>query len=232
MSERVVLADPAAVARAAADRLTAVAASTLEGGGLFRLGLAGGRTPEALYRLLASPEYRPRVDWDRVQVWFSDERDVPPTEPESNYWWIRKILLEPVGVPPRGIHRMKADAPDLEAAASAYEAELDSPLDFLILGIGEDGHTASLFPGSPLLEEGRRRVAAVYDSPKPPERRMTLTPLAFTEAGRVMVLATGLPKAEAVAKVFTPDGDPKHCPARILRAYDWVIDQAAASRAM
>lgn len=230
MGTRRVLADAALVARAAADLVATRAAESLAARGEFRLGLSGGSTPEATYRLLASPEFRARVHWERADVYFADERDAPPTEPESNYWMIRKLLLEPAGIPPGNVHRMKADSPDLDAAARAYEPLLGEPLDLLLLGVGEDGHTASLFPGSPLLRERSRRVAAVHDSPKPPPRRITILPPVIAAARQVAALVTGAGKAEAVARALEQEGPVEECPARLLRERDWLLDVRAAAR--
>src|SRR5437867_3894673 len=112
-----VFRDGAEAARATAPEVADAARVAIAARGEFRIGRSGGRTPEALYRQLAGPEFRDRIDWTRVQVLFADERDAPPTEPQSNYWLVRKILVEPVGVPPAHLHRMKADAEDVEAAA-------------------------------------------------------------------------------------------------------------------
>ena len=230
MNQLRVLADPDAVAQEAADRITALASAALERHGRFRLALSGGRTPERLYRRLASPPLASRVEWNRVEILFSDERDVPPTEPESNYWMARKLLLEPVGARPERIRRMKADASDLEAAAAEYEVHVAAPLDVLLLGVGADGHTASIFPGSPIATERTRRVAAVLNSPRPPRRRLTLTPRAIEEAAEVMVLAAGSDKAEAMVRVFEDGEDVVEVPARLLRHATWLVDRAAAGR--
>jgi 6-phosphogluconolactonase len=230
MAERRVLADAALAALAAADLVAASAERSVAASGVFRLGLSGGQTPEAAYRLLASPEFHPRVPWDRTYLFFADERDAPPSEPESNYWMVRKLLVEPAGMPPAHVHRIKADQPDLEAAARAYEPLLEEPLDLLLLGVGEDGHTASLFPGSPLVHERRRLVAAVYDSPKPPPRRITVTPRVIGAARRVAALVTGAGKAEAVARALEQEGPLEECPARLLLGADWLLDVAAAGR--
>ena len=229
-SEIRVLADAALAALAAADLVATRAAEAIAARGAFRLGLSGGRTPEATYRLLGRAEFRARVPWSRLQLFLADERDAPPTEPESNYWMIRKLLVEPTGIPPANVHRLKADATDLEAAAREYEPLLQEPLDLLLLGVGEDGHTASLFPGSPLLSERVRRVAAVYDSPKPPPRRLTITPAVIAAAREVVVLVTGAEKSAAVAAALESDAPPEACPARLLRGYDWLLDPAAAGR--
>ena len=230
IAERRVLADPTRVALAAAELVATAAAEAVQARGVFRVALSGGRSPEATYHLLASPEFRERVSWPRVHILFADERDAPPTEPESNYWLIRKLLVEPAGIPPQHVYRMKADATDLEAAARAYEENLAAPLDLLLLGVGEDGHIASLFPGSRLVRESERRAGAVHDSPKPPPRRLTITPRVLSEARRVLVLATGAAKAEAVRKALAATGDPSDCPARLVREADWIVDAAASAR--
>jgi 6-phosphogluconolactonase len=192
-----------------------------------RIGLSGGRTPGDVYRLIATSGLP--VDWTAAHFFFADERDAPPTEPESNYWMARKLWFEPAGVPPAHVHRMKADSEDLEAAAKEYEALLEKPLDLLVLGIGEDGHTASLFPGSRWLEERERRVVPVYDSPKPPPRRLTITPRVIAEAREVVVLARGADKAKAVAAALADSGEVSRTPARLARDRWWLIDEAAAA---
>jgi 6-phosphogluconolactonase len=215
----------AATARAIAER----AASVQSSGRDFRLALSGGRTPAEAYRILARGLTEHSIDWNRVIVLFADERAAPPTEPESNYWEVRKLLLEPAGVPPQHVLRMKADGPDLEAAAAEYDPLLAEPLDLLVLGIGEDGHTASLFPGSPLLRERARRAAAVFDSPKPPPQRLTITPRVIAEARAVLVLASGVDKASAVARALAPGADPIATPAALAREGVWLVDAAAAA---
>ena len=218
----------AALAEAAAALIASHAAAALASGAGFRLGLSGGRTPAAAYRILGAGGAPDRVDWSRVEILFADERDAPPTEPESNYWEVKKLFLEPAGVSPERVRRMKADASDLEAAASAYEPFLTEPLDLLVLGVGEDAHTASLFPGSPLIHERVRRVAAVHDSPKPPPRRMTITPRVIHEARHVLVLATGEAKAEAVARALEDRADPAAVPAALAAHGTWYLDREAA----
>lgn len=193
----------------------------------MRIGLSGGRTPAEVYRrlgLLSGP-----FDWSAPTFFFADERDAPPSEPESNYWMARKLWFEPAGVPPEHVHRMKADAADLEAAAADYDALLEEPLDLLLLGIGEDGHTASLFPGSRWLDERVRRVVPVHDSPKPPPRRLTITPRVIEEAREVLVLAAGAPKARAVAAALAEQGEVSRTPARLARGRTWLIDEDAAA---
>jgi 6-phosphogluconolactonase len=194
----------------------------------MRIGLSGGRTPASAYRMLGglSP---PLPGLSRAHFYFADERGAPPSEPESNYWMARKLWFEPAGVTPDHVHRMKADAADLEAAAADYDALLEEPLDLLVLGIGEDGHTASLFPGSLGLEERVRRVVPVYDSPKPPPRRLTITPRVIEEAREVLVLASGAEKAGAVAAALAEQGEVSRTPARLARGRTWLVDDDAAS---
>jgi 6-phosphogluconolactonase len=222
--------DPGAVALAVAGRIVEIAAAGVARRGVFRIGLSGGSTPARLYETLAGAGFRGRVDWSRAVVLFADERAVPPGDPASNFRFARERLLGPAGVPPGSVHRMRAEAEDQEQAALEYEPLLREPLDLLLLGVGPDGHTASLFPGSPALREERRRVVAVTDSPWPPARRLTLTPRVIREAREVAVLVTGEGKAGAVAEALEGDVDPVALPARLLIGRDWYLDRAAAGR--
>jgi len=217
------------LAEAVAGRIAAIAAEAVATRSRFDLGLSGGRTPVALYRRLAAEPWRSRVDWARAEVWFADERAVPPDDPESNYRLVRETLVAPLGLDAGRVHRMRGEDPDLESAARDYDAELTEPLDALVLGVGEDGHIASIFPGSPLTMERTRKVAAVLEAPKPPPRRLTITPRVIREARAVLVLATGAAKARAVAQALEGAADIRHLPARMLREYEWFIDRAAAA---
>lgn len=223
-----VVADGRALAEAAAEVVASHAARALAARGAFRFAVPGGRSPRGMLAALAAPPHGAAIDWMRITVLFADERAVPPDDPESNYRLVREALLDPLGRgAPRAV-RMAADSPDLDAAARAYEAELADPLDLLVLGIGEDGHVASLFPGSPLLGERVRRIAAVFDSPKPPARRLTLTPRALAEARATVVLASGDGKAAAVAAALADGADPARVPAALAAAGEWIVDRAAA----
>jgi 6-phosphogluconolactonase len=167
------------------------------GRGVCAIALPGGSVASIFFPDLA----RAQCDWTRTAFFWGDERAVPPDDPESNYRVARRLWLEPANVPERRVHRMPAEAPDLTAAARAYEDEmarvLGAPprLDVALLGVGPDGHVCSLFPGHPLLDERTRLVAAVEDSPKPPPRRLTLTLPALWAAEVVVVAALGDSKA-------------------------------------
>jgi 6-phosphogluconolactonase len=227
-----VFADAALAADAAARLVGEASVRCIEERGEFRLAVPGGRSVAGVFdRLVREPE-RSQVDWTRVTLLFADERAVPPAHPDSNYRLVRIALLDPLGDPLPRVRRMRGEAADLAAAAREYDAEMVVPADLVLLGLGEDGHVASLFPGSPLLAESRRRVALVEDSPKPPARRLTLTPRALAEAREgAVVIATGAAKAAAArAALAEPGGPASECPARLLRGAAWLLDAAAAAQ--
>jgi 6-phosphogluconolactonase len=221
-----VLAGAPALAEAAADRLAAWLDAALRARGTASLAVSGGATPVLTHRALA----RRPLDWSRVHVWFCDERAVPPGDPESNYRLANETLVGPAGIPDANVHRMIGEAPDLDAEAERYARELPAALDVLLLGIGPDGHTCSLFPGSALVTERARRVAAVFDSPKPPPRRITLTPPVLAAAGEALMLVEGQEKADAVARALDPASAPQQVPASLVRDRTWLLDAAAAAR--
>ncbi len=207
-----VLPTPDGVARAAADRIVA----TLDGG--FRtLVLAGGSTPKRCYELLAGAN----VAWGRVTVLFGDERCVAPDDPDSNYRMAREALLDRVA--PATVHRIPAEL-GAEEAAAYYDRIIErlAPLDVVLLGAGEDGHTASLFPGHPEIGATGWAVA-VHNAPKPPPDRVSLTLPALQSARNVIVLATGAGKAGAVAKARRGE-----VPSGMIAGALWLIDRAAA----
>jgi 6-phosphogluconolactonase len=212
VSEFTVLETPEDVAAAGA---TAIAQALQEGS--RTLVLAGGTTPGRCYQLLADLE----VEWGRVTVLFGDERCVPPDHPDSNYRMARETLLDKVA--PATVHRMPAELGP-EEGANEYSSIVESlmPLDVVILGIGEDGHTASLFPGHPVLE-AKGWVAGVRNSPKPPPERVTLTMAALQGARQVIILATGAGKAKAVAMAKR-----RQVPSGMIAGARWLIDRAAA----
>ena len=163
--------------------------------------LPGGSVAEVFLPVLAGAV----VNWGAIDIFWGDERAVPPDDEESNYGLARKLMLGVPALAAARIHRMPADAEDLDLASTAYEAELDAAttgdtrVDVALLGVGPDGHVCSLFPGHPALDEARRRVVAITDSPKPPARRMTLTLPALRNA-MVVVAAFGSSKAEVIAE--------------------------------
>jgi 6-phosphogluconolactonase len=213
-NEFVVLATAEEVASAAANEI----ADALRAGART-LVLTGGTTPQRCYELLAQME----LEWGRVTVLFGDERCVPPDHPDSNYLMAKKTLLDKVF--PASVHRMPAELGPDEGAAE-YEKVVAAylPLDFVLLGVGEDGHTASLFPGHQALK-AHNLVVGVDDSPKPPPERVTLTLPVLRAARRVLILATGAGKADAVAKAKRGE-----VPSGMITGAKWLVDQAAASR--
>jgi 6-phosphogluconolactonase len=188
-------------------------------GGARSLVLAGGTTPKRCYEILAGLD----VEWGRVSVLFGDERCVPPDDPESNYRMAREALLSRVA--PATVYRMPAElGPEEGARAYAEVVRHVTPFDLVVLGIGEDGHIASLFPGHPLLK-ATGLTAGIHDSPKPPPERVTLTLGVIRDARHVLILATGAGKAGAVAlarRGQTPSG--------MIAGARWLIDRAAAGQ--
>jgi 6-phosphogluconolactonase len=189
-------------------------------------GLTGGRTPEPVYRELAA---KSSIDWQRVEVFFSDERAVPPDHPDSNYRMVRLALLSRVPIPATQIHRMEAESPDRESAARKYERALPPQLDVLLLGMGPDGHTASLFPGSPALDERHRLVVPVTGA-KAPAERLTITPPVIEAARKLAVIATGEDKSAMVFRALEGPLTPREVPAQLARRGVWFLDRAAAAR--
>lgn len=226
MTELIVVPEPAELARQAAGWLDVEVSRAIAERGSCALGLAGGRTPEPVYRELASGS---SVDWKRVDVFFGDERAVPPDHPDSNYRMIHLALLSRVPIPAGQVHRMEAERPDREAAAREYERSLPPRLDVLLLGMGPDGHTASLFPGSAALDERHRLVLPVLGA-KAPAERLTITPPVIEAARKVAVIATGEDKAPMVARAVEGPISPKVVPVQLARRGVWFLDQAAAAR--
>jgi 6-phosphogluconolactonase len=224
--------DAEAVTRAAADVFVAVVAGVLADHRVARVALAGGSTPRAMYRLLASPAYRERVEWRRVEIFFGDERCVPPDHPDSNYRMARESLLDHVPLGADRVHRIQGERPPAEAA-TAYQQQLmrvagDPPrLDLVLLGMGPDGHTASLFPGTPVLDEVRALAAPVYVA-KLDSWRVTLTAPMLSAAAHVVITTVGAEKADALATALA--GPHGAVPIQRVRAAEqrWLVDDAAA----
>ena len=222
--ELVVVADAAAVASAAADRIVALS----EAGAPFTIALAGGSTPKALYRLL-SGALADRVAWSRCSLYFGDERCVPPDHADSNYRMVKEALLDPLaqkGLAPRLIERMEGER-DPADAAQRYAAKLPPALDLVLLGMGPDGHTASLFPETPALTD-RAAVAANFVA-KLGAYRLTLTYPTLSAANSTLVLVAGAEKAGVLAVAVS--GPPGAVPLRDLRpaaGITFICDRAAA----
>jgi 6-phosphogluconolactonase len=214
------------LASQAAAWLAAVLVEVASAQGRVSVGLSGGSTPRAMHEALACSS---NVPWLAVHVFFGDERAVPPDHPDSNYRMAKESLLDRVPIPQNQVYRMQAEDPDREAAARAYEALLPESLDVLVLGVGEDGHTASLFPGSPALREAERRVVPVT-GPKPPPERLTVTPPVILAAGRRIVLASGDGKADAIARALDGSWDPNATPIQFAKRGVWFVDPKAAAK--
>ena len=190
--------------------------------GSFSLALSGGNTPRTLYRLLSS-QFRHLIPWTKVHVFWGDERYVPLDDPHSNYHMARETLLDAVPCPTGNVHPMPTELPDPDAAARDYEKMLKSyfskdwpRFDLVLLGLGDEGHTASLFSGSPALEEKKRWVVAVK-APAEPPLRLTLTLPALNHAANVYFLVTGSNKAQALHHILTGPPDPGTYPASGVR---------------
>jgi 6-phosphogluconolactonase len=237
-----VRADPAAVADEAARQVSALAREAIASRGRFVVSLSGGSTPRAMHTQLAEA-HRHEVDWTRVEFFWSDDRLVPPDDPGSNYRMARETLLDPLGVGADRVHRVRGEAGDALVAAGEYAREIASvaPIeaglpvfDLVLLGMGDDGHTASLFPFTDALGADDEWVAPGR-APKPPVDRVTFTFPVIHAARAVRVLVNGADKAAVVADVLHGPPDPRRLPAqRILESRGdlrWILDAAAAARA-
>ena len=248
-----VLKDEEAVGAAAAERLTSLIDASSSARGSAIVCLTGGRTPRRLYERLAdaSQPWRSRIVWPGVHAFWGDERHVPPDHPESNFGMAHRALLAHVPIPAHQVHRIRGELPDAAAAAREYEHILPGTFDIVLLGLGEDAHIASIFPGSPLLERGGSDplhestqgvessheggltplVAAVWAAPLN-AWRITLTPPALLDARAILVIVSGGNKAPAVRAALDGPMDLTRVPAHLLRAagdrVEWIIDAAAA----
>lgn len=245
-----IFADPALVARAAAEHFVSLQPRTVA--------LSGGSTPRVLYELLADPNepFRERIPWDEVHFFFSDERHVPPDHPDSNFRMVNEALFSRVPLPPQNIHRVLAENPNAEEVAVNYETDLrrffaegienriSEPdvagrsfggaipaFDLLFLGLGEDGHTASIFPGSEVLHEAKRWVAAPWVE-KFNSYRITMTLPVLNNGKSIVFLVTGASKAEILRTLMNTDRNPDLYPAQAISptngAVSWLVDEAAA----
>ena len=234
------LATAADLFHAAAEEFVRAARTAIGAQGRFTVALSGGSTPKALYSLLAT-NYA-GFAWNRVFLFFGDERHVPPTDPESNYRMVNESLLTKIAIPAENVFRVGAENPDPAAAASEYEAQLrrffelksgEFPrFDLILLGLGPDGHTASLFPDSPALNEESRLVVANWVA-KFNAHRITFTFPVLNRAAEVMFLASGADKADMVRQVLEGKNTPP-LPSQRVQPSDgkllWMLDEAAAAK--
>ncbi len=239
MAAHVIQTDPAGTVAALADVLVARAADAVQQRGVCHIALSGGSTPEQLYRLLASTEWSVRFQWPAIQLWLGDERCVPADHAESNYRMVQSSLIDRMGSNAPPLHRVRTEL-GAEAAAVDYQRRLLAHLpasqhiprfDIILLGLGMDGHTASLFPDTAVLHERERLVSAVA-SPQLARARITFT-YPLINAGRaVYFLVTGAEKAPVVAQLLGPSAINTRFPAaHIAPAGElcWYLDQPAAS---
>ncbi len=231
--------NPEKLSQAAAEVLTSLVLHVINNKGRFTLALAGGQTPRLLYHLLATT-YRAVIPWRKVDIFWSDERFVPPEDPRSNYRMAKETLLDHIPIPADCVHPMPTLLPDIQEAAEAYEEMLLSHFagqwprfDLVLLGMGVDGHIASLFPRNIALEEEAKVVMAVRAPEADPPLRLTLTLPAINHAANVYFLIAGKEKANAIKQALTGTPKPRLSPAAGVKPLDgslvWWIDKAAGS---
>lgn len=230
--------DGDSLALAAADHFTDQAVTAISSRSRFAVALSGGSTPRTSYGLLASDSYLPKVDWRRVHLFFGDERCVPPDHPESNYRMVRETLVDHIPIPGENVHRIQGEI-EPEEAADDYEKTMrsffgsNSSFDLVLLGMGIDGHTASLFPGTGAIREHDRWVVA-HHIQNLGVWRISLTPAIINGAETVTFIVSGKNKAEMAKRVLEGPLDPKDLPAQIIRPARgklyWLLDAEAASR--
>ena len=213
------------LARGAAEHFVAVAQKDF-----FTVALSGGSTPKILYQLLAEDPFRTQVPWSRTHFYWSDERHVPPDHPDSNYRMAHEAMLSRVPVPESNVHRVPSENPSAQEAADEYEKILVPRLDLILLGLGTDGHTASIFPGSEVLHETKRLVAAPWVE-KLNTYRITMTLPLLNNGASVLFLVSGAEKAQIVKEVL--EGPTKY-PAQFVQPTNgeliWMLDRDAASQ--
>jgi len=231
-----VLPDAKSMTEEAARRIVAAAETKLANTQcFFSLVLSGGSTPKALYEMLAAEPYRSQLNWSKIEIYFGDERCVPPDHPDSNYLMAHTAMLSKLPIPEPNIHRMRGEIPP-EQAAMEYGQLLknafgDGGPDLVLLGMGDDGHTASLFPGTAALDETHHRCVANYVE-KMKTWRITMTYPFLNKAAEVMFLISGASKAGRVHEVLEGPRDPKRLPIQGIQPagkLSWLLDAPAAS---
>ncbi len=238
-------ADAEQISRAAAAEFVRLAREAIAARGRFTVAMAGGSTPKRMYELLADEPLRDEVEWSKVEFFWGDERAVPPDHKDSNFLTADEALLRKLALLPERVHRMQADRADRDAAAADYQRELarvfgadpNGPppaFDLVLLGMGPDGHTASLFPGNAALRETNRWAVPVAHAPKPPPDRLTLTYPILNAARQVLFLVGGADKAPVLAEVLEGCDDAERLPSQSVRPTEgkltWFLDRAATAR--
>ncbi len=243
--EILIVANPGELSLRAADEFVRLAGEAVQAKGFFTAALSGGSTPRGLYTALSSDPYCKRVPWQEVHLFWGDERCVPPDHLDSNYRMIRELLLDKVPVPKGNVHRMPAEQEDHLHAAMEYEQLIRSffhteaggvpCFDLIVLGMGEDGHTASLFPWTSALEETNRFVSANYVE-KLGAYRLTLTVPLINQAAEVLFLISGESKASVLRDVLEGEYRPQRFPSQLIRPVNgrllFIVDRMAASKLM
>lgn len=229
-------------AQKAAGLILTISEQAIQSTGRCLIALSGGSTPKTLYQTIRTPEWNRRLNWSRLSFLFGDERCVAPDHPDSNYGMAKRELFQPLNLPPDRIHRMKGEYPDPAVAAEEYEKTLrdvtkcpppDIPrVDLVLLGLGDDGHTASLFPGTAALQE-RAKLVTVGQAPTGIRSRLTLTLGVLNRAAVVLFMATGAGKAEMVNRVIKSDTEHSLPASRVSPENGrlvWILDQPAAQQ--
>ena len=239
-----IVADVEAISRKAAEIIMGLMAETLNTKTHFSIALSGGSTPKSLFTLLADDvSLRTQVDWDKVHFFWGDERHVPPDHPDSNFRMAYEAMLSKVPVQETNIHRVRAEEQDASKAAEEYEDELrtffnlkpgELPyFDCVLLGMGPDGHTASLFPGTEALHEQKRLVVSNWVE-KFQSHRITLTAQAINNADCIIFLVSGEEKAEVLREVLEGENNPELFPSQLIKPNHgkllWLVAQSAATK--
>lgn len=239
--EIIICNDLAEISRKAAELFVQISRLAIQHNGRFSVALSGGNTPRALYSLLATDAYRTKIDWSKVHVFWGDERCVPPDDEQSNYRMARETLLLHVPIPQPNIHRIRAEMPDHNVAAEDYEKQLrsffqfesDLPrFDLILLGMGPDGHTASLFPGTAALQDTTHLVIANYVE-KFGTFRITLTYPVINNAANILFLVSGADKAQVLKEILEGKNQPELYPSQKINPTNgtlrFLVDREAAS---
>jgi 6-phosphogluconolactonase len=236
--------DAEAVCRAAAEEFRRLASDAQHARARFTVALSGGSTPRRLYEILTETPFREQIDWQKGEFFWGDERAVQPDHADSNHRMAKEALLHKIAAPPSAVHRLQAERPDLDAAAWDYQKEIartfqisqDGPppaFDLVLLGMGPDGHTASLFPYTTALKETHRWVVPNY-VPKFSAYRLTMTAPILNQARHVLFLVAGADKAGPLAEVLEGRNDPERLPAQLIRPQSgelqWYVDESAAGK--